>query len=208
MAAAACAIDPTSGVRAEIEVHETLERLQQRRRISWGIEAPVTGAHPESLLRRQLERIGDDSLRKEALASLDVLEGARARVASAAGKAAELCEALANLNEAFERVSGTASLRRHGETYGARTLVYQDCRRDLQMEISEKLLIDQAVERAARIGVDERETAHEGIAHVQHVGFAEAHDDVGVGVGVRQMRERELLAVEVQRCTVGEGHHR
>ncbi len=134
--------DPTSGVRAEIEVHETLERLQQRRRISWGIEAPVTGAHPESLLRRQLERIGDDSLRKEALASLDVLEGARARVASAAGKAAELCEALANLNEAFERVSGTASLRRHGETYGARTLVYQDCRRDLQMEISEKLLIE------------------------------------------------------------------
>ena len=67
---------------------------------------------------------------------------------------------------------------------------------------------DQAVERAAGIAVDERKAAGEHVAHVHDVRFAEADHDVGLGVRVRQVRELEVVIVEMQRRRVGERDHR
>ena len=48
----------------------------------------------------------------------------------------------------------------------------------------------------------------EQVAHVQDVGFAKADHDVGLGVRVRQMPERQVVIIEMQRGRVGEGDHR
>ena len=56
--------------------------------------------------------------------------------------------------------------------------------------------------------LDERETAGEAVTHVDHVRLPEANDDVGFGVRRGQMREFEVVVVEVQRRRVFERDHR
>ena len=67
---------------------------------------------------------------------------------------------------------------------------------------------DQAIERAAGVAVDERKAGDEQVAHVHDVGLAKTDHDVGLGVRVRQVRELQVVVIEVQRGRVGEGDHR
>ncbi|MET9319576.1 lantibiotic dehydratase [Streptomyces sp. NPDC003038] len=118
-----------------------LESLCAAGLIAWDLELPVQ-PEPEKAVRRQLERIGDEALRADALGRLDRLTAARDRVAAAAGLPEELDRALAGLEATFTELTGTAPTRAHGETYGARTLVYEDCRRDGRVEVGPDLLAE------------------------------------------------------------------
>ena len=122
------------GGRENAIVLEVLRQLAQREVISWTFWLPYE-QHPERRLRAQFERIENEPLRTRALASLDELEAARARVFAALGDAAALDAALGNLDETFVRLTGRAVNRNAGQMYAGRTLVYLDCRRDMQMEI-------------------------------------------------------------------------
>lgn len=102
--------------------------------IAWDLELPLQ-PDPESALRRQLERIGDEALRTDALDRLARLAQARAGVRAAAGKAAELERALEHLESTFTELTGKPATRARGETYGARTLVYEDSRRAGTVEL-------------------------------------------------------------------------
>ena len=122
---------------------EVLARMRDRGTIHWAFE--VGGdSHPERSLRRQLERITEPALRRRALAPLDQLEAARAEAEAAAGDPERLDRALAALEITFRELTGRASSRLPGRTYAARTLVYEECRRDLEMTIGRDLLAELA----------------------------------------------------------------
>jgi hypothetical protein len=116
-----------------------LTQLRERGAIRWAFE--VGGdARPERSLRRQLERIDDPALRRRALAPLDQLEAARAAAAEAAGDPERLDRSLAQLECTFRELTGRASSRLPGRTYAGRTLLYEECRRDLAMTVGRDLL--------------------------------------------------------------------
>ncbi|HZJ65493.1 MAG TPA: lantibiotic dehydratase, partial [Kofleriaceae bacterium] len=120
-------------------IFEILERLRARGAITWAFE--VGGdPHAERSLRRQLERITEPALRRRALAPLDQLEAARAQAAAAAGDPERLDRALTALEVTFRELTGRDSSRLPGRTYAARTLVYEECGRDLEMTIGGDVL--------------------------------------------------------------------
>lgn len=123
----------------EHEVYTILEKLKAMRLITWELEVPV-GVNCERALRRKLEGIEDQGFRALALGPLDELEAARAGVAAAAGHPAQLDEALSNLEATFERLTDMHATRNAGEMYAARTLVYEDCRRDIEVKISADMI--------------------------------------------------------------------
>ena len=118
----------------EAEVYRILEVLTGRDLLTWTLDVALS-LHPERSLRRQLERVEDATLRIPALQMLDELETARAAVAQAAGDSTQLDQAIGNLEETFTRLTGADSTRAGGRTYAARTLVYEDCRRDIKADI-------------------------------------------------------------------------
>lgn len=128
-----------AAVRGEQQAYQLLEQISARGLISWNFEIP-TQLFPERTLRRLLERVEDESLRASALAPLDELERGRERVARAAGDPENLDRALAELDASFTRLSGATSTRSAGMTYAARTLVYEDCRRDVEVELGPEFL--------------------------------------------------------------------
>jgi hypothetical protein len=119
---------------SEGEVYRVLEVLNGRDLITWNLDVALS-LYPERSLRRQLQRIEDETLRTPALEMLDQLEAARSSVAEAAGDATQLDEAIGNLEETFTRLTGADSTRAGGRTYAARTLVYEDCRREIEFDI-------------------------------------------------------------------------
>jgi len=130
---------PFSGLKSEAQVFDILEALRGQGVIVWEFEVAFE-PHPERRLRRQLEMIEDEGLRRGALSRLDELEAARAAVSSAAGDAGRLAPAIENLEEVFTRLTGEASTRSSGQTYAARTLVYEDCRRDIEVVVGRQVL--------------------------------------------------------------------
>jgi hypothetical protein len=68
------------------------------------------------------------------------MEAGRLAVACAAGNAGALDRALVELEEKFKRLTSVASTRGAGEMYAGRTVVYEDCRRDLEVELGPELL--------------------------------------------------------------------
>jgi hypothetical protein len=124
---------------SELAVYKLLNQLNGLGLIAWTIEVPFA-SHPERALRRLLEGVDEDRLRRPALDALDEIEQLRAAVAQAAGRAEQLDRALGALETAFTRLTGAEATRRAGATYAARTLVYEDCRRDVEVELGAALL--------------------------------------------------------------------
>ena len=91
------------------------------------------GPQSEGDLRIQLERSRPE-LRDRGLTALGRLERCRSAASSAADPGA-LDTALGDLDRAFEELTGRSATRRPGQTYAARTLVYLDCMRDLDLTV-------------------------------------------------------------------------
>lgn len=121
------------------ELVERLEDLAANRLIRWSFEVPAFHVRPEKALRSLLEQIPEPDLRARALAPLDQLEAKRAAVEFAAGDQTALELAIRELDETFERVTGSESLRRSGEAYAARRPFYEDCRRDVECRLGTDL---------------------------------------------------------------------
>ncbi|HEX2225185.1 MAG TPA: lantibiotic dehydratase [Thermoanaerobaculia bacterium] len=102
--------------------------------VRWGFQIPLS-SHPERFLREQLEKIEEAPLREAALAALDELERGRQAVARAAGNADELDRALGELEASFTRLTGRGASQMGGRLYAGRTLVYEDCLRDLDLQL-------------------------------------------------------------------------
>ncbi|MCT9932200.1 lantibiotic dehydratase family protein [Planotetraspora sp. A-T 1434] len=121
-----------------IEPEATLLALRDAGVVRIGFTVPV-GERPEDALRDQVARIPEPSLREELLGCLDELDEARRAAAKAMTDPVPLAEALRGLEEAFTRRTRRAP--RRGKDVGAgRTLVYPDCRRDLDVTIGAPLI--------------------------------------------------------------------
>lgn len=136
--------DPSTGIDVEEEVYQLLKEFTDMGLMSWGFDLSID-TFPENCLRQLLERVGDDDLRAQALAALRELEQKREAVANSAGDAQRLNKAIEELEVSFTRLTGAASTRAAGQTYAARTLVFEDCRRDVRVEIGPELLEELAL---------------------------------------------------------------
>ena len=133
--AEALVAEPALELGSNDEVYEMLVELATQRVVIWTLEVPTTGGPPERLLRAQLERIAPCPARERAVAALDALEEARDRLASAAGSPERVDEAIDALEQTFVALTGQDSVRSHGEAYAGRTIVGEDCVRDVAVTI-------------------------------------------------------------------------
>ena len=131
--------DRRLGLPDEQEVYRVLEHLRQKGLIAWGFDATLD-LHPEESIRRAIERIEDEALRGPALETLNELTGARDEVARAAGDPERLDAALSSLEATFTRLTGAAATRSYGKSYAARTIAYEDCRRDVEVRFGPSIL--------------------------------------------------------------------
>jgi len=113
--------------------------MQANGLLRWRFQVPLSPT-PERTLRKLFLEIEEEPLRERALELLDEVVSAREAVIRAAGNAKELERALNELEAAFTRVTSRAATRGDGELYAGRTLVYEDCRRDLELELGEPFL--------------------------------------------------------------------
>lgn len=125
--------NPANGLRSAAEVYAILKKLRALRRITWTLEVPAEGLHPEHSLRWRLQQMEDSRARTVAMRALADLEQAREAIAGAAGDPDRLDQAMEDLEATFTRLTGTPATRRAGATYAGRTLVYEDCRRDVEV---------------------------------------------------------------------------
>lgn len=121
------------------EVYAILDRLVGAGIVEWRFEV-APQLHPDRELADHIARIDDPELRRECDEALSALRDGRARVALCAGQPEALASAIHDLNTAFERVTGCSPTRRPGQTYAARTLVYEDCVRAGEIEIGAALM--------------------------------------------------------------------
>ena len=123
----------------EGEVYRILEVLNTRGLITWTLEIPVQ-LHPEQFLRGLLERVEDEELRRPGIAALDQMDAARREIIESAGQPERLDQAFGRLETSFTELTGEAATRNAGKTYAGRTLIYEDCRRDMDLAIGPEIL--------------------------------------------------------------------
>jgi hypothetical protein len=131
--------DAKLGFKTDEDVYKVVETLHARGLVIRDFVLPLA-IGSEKHLRRMFERIGPAELREPAIAALDELEAARDVVAAAAGDPEQLDRALGALEETFTRLTDIASTRAHGQMYAARTLVYEDCRRGIEVSLGPDVL--------------------------------------------------------------------
>lgn len=120
------------------EIYDLLGQLEDQGLIFWTLEIPTTTMWPERHLRGLLSRAGEGGT--SAIEILDKLESTRDQVARSAGDPEALDRALGALEETFEDLAGVQPTRAAGQMYAGRTLVYEDCRRDLQLHFGQPLI--------------------------------------------------------------------
>ncbi len=123
----------------EQEIREVLNAKAAEGILIWRFLVPVE-VNAEIGLRRQLLRIGNPELRNIAFSYLDKVEVARDRVGQAAGNPVQLNHALREMELAFEEITKIPGTRNHGVTYGGRTVLYEDCQRDLEIKFTPDIL--------------------------------------------------------------------
>ena len=128
-----------SQIRNEAEGYQVINELSLKGLVLWKFLLPPE-LYPERTLRKALERIDEDALRKPALKIMDELEEARATLARSAGSPQTLDSAMGELDAWFARFGGAAATRAAGKTYAARTSIYEDCRRDIELELGNEFI--------------------------------------------------------------------
>ncbi|MFC0098351.1 lantibiotic dehydratase [Micromonospora marina] len=135
-ALALAAEDPT--LRDEEEVYAFLADLTNRGITEWHLEVPFVTA-PERELSALLDGIDDDRLQPVARRMLQVYQSAIGAVAASAGTVEPLYRSLETADRIFTRLTGQPAVRGHGQMYAARAIVYEDCTRDLDVELGPEI---------------------------------------------------------------------
>ncbi|MEV4492927.1 thioesterase domain-containing protein [Micromonospora coxensis] len=172
--------DPAIGLRRPEDGYALLDRLVERELITWDAGLPVR-PDAEDVLRRRIDEIGDEPVRRAARAGFDRLCAARDAVAAAAGDPERLRAALDTLDATFTELTGESPRRRAGQMYAGRTLCYEDTSRDLDVVFGKPLLDRIAAPlgvllQAARWLVDALERAYDAV-------FRELYDELRAEAG-------------------------
>lgn len=130
---------PSTALHSEQQIYQLLAELEQMNLIVWKLEVP-DDQRSELKLRALLEAVPDDEVRERALGVLQKLEGARREVVEAAGDAQRLDRALAAMEDFFTEETSQEATRLEGKLYAGRTLLYEDCRRDIDVILGSELI--------------------------------------------------------------------
>jgi hypothetical protein len=131
--------DPRFSHCSQTDLRAVLKAKADESVLVWRFLVPVE-VNSEIALRRQLLRVGDPELRTTAINHLDKLEAARREVDGAAGDPILLDRAMRSVELVFEEITNMPGSRNPGTTYGGRTVLYEDCQRDLGIQITPGLL--------------------------------------------------------------------
>ena len=123
----------------ENEVYATLRELADKEYVFWNFNIPAE-PYPEQVLQNALQRIEDAKLREWALDLLNELESAKTCVETSSGNVDRLNLAYQNLEQTFTRITGAPATRHSGKIYAGRTLIYLDCRREVEVLLGPELL--------------------------------------------------------------------
>ncbi|SCL60076.1 Lantibiotic dehydratase, C terminus [Micromonospora eburnea] len=123
----------------EEAVFDLLVDLRERGLLHLGLEVSVS-AYPERELIDRLGRVGDPAVREAVLGRLSRLLEARDAVTAAAGDEAALVAALDHAAEVFEDLAKVDAVRRPGQTYAGRTIMYEDTVRDVEVHFGAPLV--------------------------------------------------------------------
>jgi hypothetical protein len=132
---------PDCKFRTAQEVYNFLGMLRNRNIVS--LSPAVRLPYPlkvDLCLRELCDRIDNPKIHDPLLDALNEMEFARSAVQDAAGDSTLLNEALDHLETTFSRLTGMDSKTAAGRTYAARTVVYEDCRRDIDVEIGPEFI--------------------------------------------------------------------
>ena len=168
----ASALVGSCGFVSDYEVYNLLAELTKTKVLSWAYDLPMV-LHPEKLLRQLLNCVDDKELRLPALASLDRLEKARDNVAAAFGNADQLSLAVKELEQLFADVTGSSGSRLGGKTYASRTVFYQDCRRDVDVDVGPAVL--ESITPPLSLVLTSARWFSQRVASVCREGFIAAH---------------------------------
>jgi hypothetical protein len=130
---------PEFGVRTEGQVYGILQAAVSRGIISWAFEIPYC-LYPEKKLQDLLDKIERVELRQPLLAELDELERSREKITRAVGDPEQLGQATEALDATFMRLTNRAPTKSAGAMYASRTLIYQECQRDVNVEIGPEII--------------------------------------------------------------------
>ena len=130
---------PNIPMTNKLQVFSLLDYMRDAGLLIWQLDVPFA-PRAESKLRRRLALIEHEPLRKEKMGILDQIESCRQNIIQAAGNALELDKSISRLEKTFTSLANESATRAHGKTYAARTLVYEDCRRNIKVDLGAQLL--------------------------------------------------------------------
>ncbi|HEY3749103.1 MAG TPA: lantibiotic dehydratase [Pseudonocardiaceae bacterium] len=120
-------------------VDDCVTALERRRCVVRGANLPL-GPDCVAVLNDRIAAIGDDQVRDRALARTTPFLAALHALRVASGDADDVVRAQAGLAEAFHESSGADATRRSGKMYAGRGIAYEECLRDLDVELGADFL--------------------------------------------------------------------
>ncbi|HET8913523.1 MAG TPA: lantibiotic dehydratase [Ktedonobacteraceae bacterium] len=126
--------------RSVDEIYTLLHSFRKNRRICWTFEISLLNPYPERELRSLLTELPDIPLRNSSLSLLDKLEQKREAIGRAAGDPAQLDQEFSELENAFVQLTNLDPTRASGQIYAGRTLVYEDCRRNIELTLGSHVM--------------------------------------------------------------------
>lgn len=127
-----------SGINSEKEVFNIIQMLEKRQIISNGLEVPWIADFPEQMtfeekLTQYIENIGKEEVREIIQSKFGNYLSALENTRKSAGNVEQLNRSLDELENVFTELTGQNANRNAGKTYAGRTLVFEDCRRDVNV---------------------------------------------------------------------------
>lgn len=130
--------DEAAGFTNRGAVWDVLEQLQTAQILIWAAVLP-SGNTPENALALLLSEFPDHAVAARCRTVLDSFLTHRATI-TAATTSAELVAAMTAFDAEFERATTRSPHQLAGQNYAGRTLIYEDCRRDVEITLSRDLL--------------------------------------------------------------------
>jgi hypothetical protein len=180
---------PAGRGQTENDIYKTLNEMADKGMVFWKFNIPM-GPHPERDLQAALQRIEDAEIRKCAVSLLDELDSTRICLEGCAGDPEKLNLAFDNLEQTFTQLTGLSATRNQGKIYAGRNLVYEDCRRDCEVQLGPELLKSIAAPLSLLLRSARWFTAQ--VADVYKKKLAEIHHEIARVTGHAAVNAAEL----------------
>jgi hypothetical protein len=188
--------------RPERWLLEQLELMDSSGLVRMDLGGPIE-VHAERRLAERLSRVPDTDARQAALADLGRLVSAKDEVAASGGDPRRLEAAIKAVSANFESITGRSAVRLPGQAYAARTMVYEDCVRDVQVTLGADVLESLSESLALVLHSARWLTTRVGEVYLHRLG--ERYERISKRTGTGWIPLGRLLAVAAPDLYAGAG---